>query len=523
VTPKPSRRTLLIVDDNPVDREAVTRLLGSDDLVLEAATASHGLALAAVQRPDCILLDHRLPDREGIDLLGEIASSRAAVIMLTGQGDETLAVEAIRRGASDYLVKDRLDREALRRAIAGAIEREALRHELSSRQLALAASEARKTAVMEAALDAIVVMDAAGVIIEFNAAAEQTFGYARSEVIGRPLADCLIPPRLRASHRDGLVRYLQRGDERVLGRRLELSAVRKNGDEFAAEIAIVRIRSDGPPVFTGYIRDITDRLRAAEADALRRSMETIEEANAALETFSDAVAHDLRVPLRALDHFGAALIEDHALDERGVRYVERIRAAAASMGHLIDALFALSNSARGELHVTDVDLSRLARLIVDQLREGDPDRVVEAVIADGLSARGDARLLGALLGNLIANAWKFTGKARQPRIEVGKVTGAAGSGFFVRDNGVGFEMARAAKIFAPFQRLHALDDFPGTGIGLATVARIVRKHGGKVSASARPGEGAVFTVILPDDPLGVLAATARRGGGPAADGCARRS
>lgn len=497
---KTARRTLLVVDDNAVDREAVERLLGADDLVLQATTASEGLALTAARRPDCILLDHRLPDREGIDLVGEIASYHVAVVMLTGQGDEALAVEAIRRGASDYLVKSRLDRDMLRRAIAGAIEREALRQELSSRQKALAASEARKAAVMEAALDAIVLMDAEGEIIEFNAAAEQTFGYARSEVIGRPLADALIPPRLRASHREGLARYLQRGDERVLGRRLELPAVRKSGEEFAAEIAVVRIRSDGPPVFTGYIRDITDRLRAAETDALRRSMETIEGANAELEAFSDAVAHDLRAPLRALDGFGAALIEEYALDEQGTRYIERIRAAAKHMGHLVDALFTLSNSARGELHVTEVDLSTIARMVVDHLRESDPRRAIEVVVADGLRARGDARLLGALLSNLIANAWKFTGKTARPRIEVGKASEAVGSGFFVSDNGVGFEMDRAAKIFAPFQRLHAVEDFPGTGIGLATVARIVRRHGGRVSAASRPNEGATFTVLLPHRP-----------------------
>lgn len=495
---KTAQQTLLIVDDNPVDRESVRRLLGRDALVLEAATASEGLALASARRPDCILLDQRLPDGEGIDIVAEMESHRIAVIMLTGQGDETLAVEAIRRGACDYLVKDRLDRDSLRRAIAGAIERESLRQELSSRQMALAASEARKTAVMEAALDAIVLMDAEGMIIDFNAAAERTFGYSRAEVIGRSLADSLIPPRLRAAHGDGVARCIHGGDAHLLGTRFELPAVRRNGEEFAAEIAIVRIRSDGPPVFTGYIRDITDRLRAAETDALRRSMEKIEEANAELEMFSDAVAHDLRAPLRAFNSFGAALIEDYALDERGIRCVERIQAAATHMGNLIDALFSLSKSARGELNIAEVDLSGIARMVVERLRENDPTRAVDVVIEDGLSARGDARLLGALLSNLIANAWKFTGKAERPRIEIGKATEPVSSGFFVSDNGIGFEMERAGKIFAPFQRFHAQEDFPGTGIGLATVARIVRRHGGKVSATARPGEGATFTVLLPD-------------------------
>ncbi|HEY4180359.1 MAG TPA: PAS domain S-box protein [Kofleriaceae bacterium] len=484
-------QTVLIVDDNVVDREAIRRLLGSTYAVFEAETASEGLDIAAMGALDCILLDQRLPDREGIDVVGDISRLGIPVVMLTGQGDQLLAVEAMKRGAADFLTKSRLDRGVLLQTVGSAIERESLRKEISNKQRELAMSEARKAAVMEAALDAIIVMDGRGAIVEFNSAAERLFGYSREHVVGKPLGDLLIPERFRAAHTEGLQRYLTSKEPHVLGRRVEMAALRKDGSEFSAELAVVRNRDEGPPQFTGYVRDISDRIRAARADALQSRVEAVEEANTELEAFSYAVAHDLRAPLRALRAFGSALVDEKILDAQGRHYVERISAAATQMNTLIDALLHLSHTTRGSLTLSNVDLASEAWSIVRRLQASDPDRNVRITIDADLTVRADSRLMSALLENLIGNAWKFTSETAAAHIEVGR----SDDGVYVRDNGIGFPQAEAEGLFIPFRR--ATTQFPGSGIGLATAARIIRRHGGKISAIGEPGVGATFTFQLP--------------------------
>ncbi|MGH9896421.1 MAG: sensor histidine kinase, partial [bacterium] len=289
-------------------------------------------------------------------------------------------------------------------------------------EAAVRESEARKVAVMEAALDAIVLMDHTGAITDFNAAAERTFGYSRSEVLGMPLVDLLIPQALRDRHRAGLARYLTTGEAHVLGRRLELPALRKDGTEFPAEVAIVRIRSEGEPVFTGYIRDITERRRAAEAEMLQRAKEAAEEANTELEAFSYSVAHDLRGPLRAINGFSAALVEDYSdkLDQDGNQQLTRIAAGAHRMSEIIDALLSLSRLTRTEVRREPVDLTDVANAIIAQLRSNEPDRRMEFVAPESMVVRGDPQLLHVLLDNLLGNAWKFTRKQSRPRFEFGR-------------------------------------------------------------------------------------------------------
>ena len=360
-------------------------------------------------------------------------------------------------------------------------------------------SEARKAAVMETALDAIVLMDHEGKITEFNPAAERTFGYARAEVLGRPLAELLIPARLRAQHGAGLQRYLETGEATILGRRIELPALTKSGTEFPAELAVVRIRSEGPAVFTGYIRDITERRQAGEAEALRREKEAAQAANRELEAFSYSVAHDLRAPLRGINGFSGALLEDHGpeLHEDAKAHLHRIIAASERMGHIIDALLSLARVSRAELRRETVDLTVLARAVMQQLRATEPRRSVELVATDGVSATGDSRLLRAVLENLLGNAWKFTRGQPHARIELGCTLVADAMHYYVRDNGAGFDMTYASRLFNPFQRLHSTREFEGTGVGLATVQRIILRHGGRVWAEGKVAEGATFHFTLP--------------------------
>ncbi len=234
------------------------------------------------------------------------------------------------------------------------------------------------------------------------------------------------------------------------------------------------------------------QLNAALETRVRERTASLVTANAEMEAFSYSVSHDLRAPLRTIEGFSVALEEDCAaeLSPTGKGYLGRIRRATVRMGELIDALMELSRVARAELSRSAVDLSGLAGEVAQELREGQGGREVQWRIAPGMVAEGDRKLLRAMLANLLGNAWKFTGRRSPAVIEVGW---SAGDGaFFVRDNGEGFAMEEAGQLFQPFKRLHALEEFEGTGIGLATVARVVRRHGGEVWATAEVGVGATF-------------------------------
>ncbi len=228
-------------------------------------------------------------------------------------------------------------------------------------------------------------------------------------------------------------------------------------------------------------------------------VEELERKNLELEAFSYSVSHDLRSPLRAIDGFTAMLLEvvEEHLDETGQHYAARIRASVKRMNEMIDDLIELSRVGRAELSRRPVDLGVIAGEILSDLAAGSPGRVVETVIGPDLTVSADPRLLRNVLENLLSNAWKFSGATEGPRIEMGR---SAEGDFFVRDNGAGFDMAQAQRLFSPFQRLHKQSDFPGTGIGLATVHRIVERHGGRIWAESAPGQGATFRFTLPDQP-----------------------
>jgi signal transduction histidine kinase len=243
------------------------------------------------------------------------------------------------------------------------------------------------------------------------------------------------------------------------------------------------------------------RERRREAEQSRQLLETslaLEAANQELETFSYSVAHDLRAPLRAVGGFSEILLEDYGnkLDDEGRRYLHDITESAQTMAHLIDDLLSLSRVTRSELHRQRVDLSKIARSVAARLRSSEPERQVEFAIADGLGDEGDAGLLSIAIENLIGNAWKYSSKREQARIEVGMMPPNGRSVYFVRDNGAGFDMAYYSKLFGVFQRLHSMQEFEGTGIGLATVQRIMRRHGGDIWAEAKVDHGATFFFTL---------------------------
>jgi signal transduction histidine kinase len=237
------------------------------------------------------------------------------------------------------------------------------------------------------------------------------------------------------------------------------------------------------------------------ARARRAWSREIERVNNELEAFSYSVSHDLRAPLRTIDGFSQALLRTSGsrVDHQGRHYLERIRAATTRMSALIEGLLGLSRISRTPLRREPVDLSELAVEVAEELQRRDPARVVTFDVASGLNATGDRQLIRVVLDNLIGNAWKFTSKRPEARIWVGSETTPGGVAFFVRDNGAGFDMAYAQRLFAPFQRLHQESDFEGTGIGLATVQRIISGHGGRLTATGEVEGGAKFVFTLEGD------------------------
>jgi signal transduction histidine kinase len=235
--------------------------------------------------------------------------------------------------------------------------------------------------------------------------------------------------------------------------------------------------------------------RTRELDDALRKMAA---ANRDLETFGYAVSHDLRTPLRAISGFAGVMAEDYAsaLDGQGARYIQRISAAAARMTEMIEALLSLAGVSRAQFNPEPLDMSRLVRDLLEELMITYGDRDVELVVAEGIRGFGDRRLIGNLLQNLLANALKFSRRQPHARVEFGTLTGVTETVYFVRDNGAGFDMTGAQKLFGAFQRLHTQDEFEGTGIGLATAQRIVYRHGGKIWAQSEPGKGATFYFTL---------------------------
>lgn len=374
----------------------------------------------------------------------------------------------------------------------------------------LAEVQARKNAILESSLDPIITINHAGLITEFNRAAEHTFGHSRDKVLGTKPSDVLFPPNASPDQEHRIDRYLTLGEGSLLGRRSEVVAMRADGKLFPAEIAMTLSREQGEPVLTFFVRDISRR-KKAEMQQARYAAE-LERSNRELEQFAYVASHDLQEPLRKIDVFGQRLLQHSAegLAPSGRDCVQRMQSAARRMRRLVDGLLQLSRVTTQGRQFVSVDLRQVANEVVSDLQANIEQVHGRVEIGELPSVEADPLQMRQLLQNLIANGLKFHRDKEPPIV---KVSGRCvhvrrhhkdspdvreyHCRIVVQDNGIGFDEQDRHRIFQMFQRLHPRDVFEGAGIGLALCRKIVERHEGRITARSTPGKGSVFEILLP--------------------------
>ncbi|HVJ53727.1 MAG TPA: response regulator [Aliidongia sp.] len=519
-----TRPSILLVDDSITFREALKSVLETAGYtVFLAGTGEDGLRMAADLRPAGMIVDGVLPGIDGATVIRRIRFDatlrRLPCLLLTASEESDAELKALEAGADAFVRKGeeiavilaRLN--AMLRGAGAPSADPALTSLLSAKKiLAVDDSETYLQQLSEAlrgdgyevvlarsgeeALELLAVQPVDCVLLDLvmpGIGGRETCRRVKSVPVMRDIPIVILTGMDDST---SMIEGLSAGADDYIVKTGDFSLLRAR--------VLAQIRRKGFEDENRLIREqlLRKELEAAEARAARELAETraalveeLEWKNEELDSFSYSVAHDLRAPLRSVDGFAQALLEDYSdrLDAEGQQYLLYLRQSAQQMALLIDDLLALSRVSRSEFRREPIDLSLIARAVGARLAEAAGDRRVDFIVAPELHAEGDDRLLTVLFENLLGNAWKFTGKVDQARIEVGDTPEHV---FFVRDNGAGFDMDYAAKLFGVFQRLHSASEFEGTGIGLATVQRIVRRHGGRIWAEAAVGQGATFFFTL---------------------------
>ena len=522
-----AQETVLIVDDSITFREALkAALLEAGYRVAVASTGEEGLRQAAHVRPAAMIVDGDLPGIDGGTVIQRIrldaALRRIPCLLLTASDERDAEVKALEAGADAFVRK--ADDFAVILAKLKAMLRSA-GVQVPDRGTASLLGPKKILAVddsetyLQALADALP-QDSYDVVLARSG--EEALELLAVQPVDCILLDLMMPGlggletcrRLKsvAILRDIPVVMLTAAEDRET----MIEGLGAGADDFiskSSDFAVLHARVGAQlrrKQFENENRLFREQLLEKELEAAEaRSAKDVAEVRAALveelelknkelDAFSYSVAHDLRAPLRSIDGFSQALLEDYAdkLDDMGQQYLRYVRESAQQMAELIDNLLDLSRITRSELVRGALDLTSIAHEVTGRLRRQNPKQDVSTVVADGLLAEGDARLLTVVFENLLGNAWKFSSKRADATIEVGAVDRDARRAFFVRDNGAGFDMAYAAKLFGVFQRLHSSAEFEGSGIGLATVQRIIHRHGGRVWAEGEVGRGATFFFTL---------------------------
>jgi len=501
-------RILVVEDEIVVSEDLQQRLVALGfDVAGSADSAAEAIQVATSTQPDVALMDIMLHGRpEGIDAAEHLrAELDIPVIFLTAHSDPATLQRAKLSDPAGYIVKPFDDKQ-----LRVAIELAPLRHDMERKARRVANW---LTATLTSIGDAVVATNARAEILLLNPAAEKLTGWTQDEAIGEPCCDVvrLINDETRQPLEDPATRALRLG----LVVRLDPGTllVTRTGEERYVDDSASPITDETGKVL-GAVVVLVDageeaRGRSREHALNRQVAQLLAERErqdlrgADLEIFVAAVSHDLRGPLRAIAGFSELLADKHRdrLDPSGQRFLDQVRASAVQMGCMVEDYLSFMKSKREQpLHLTSVDLERLARASFNELAFM-PSQTPARFVCEALpQALGDVAMLRQLLLNLIGNALKYSAKRDFPMVEVGAVPGEDFHTFFVRDNGAGLDLARATKLFEPFQRFHSASDFPGTGVGLAIVKRIVERHGGRVWVESQVGAGATFFFTLPANP-----------------------
>jgi DNA-binding response OmpR family regulator len=527
--------TILVIDDSVTFREELrTAFESAGHRVLSASSGEEGLRVAGAQRPDAIVVDGVLPGIDGATVIRHIRLDAVLrdvpCLLLTASEDKGAELRALDAGADTFVRKEEdLDvilaklSAVLRRTTARTPGDEATRSLLGPKKILAVDDSATYLHELTDALSG------EGYDVVLARSGEEALELLAFQVVDCILLDLVMPGlgghetcrRIKSApvvreiplimltaleNREAMIQGLGAGADDYISKSSEFDVLKAR---VRAQIRRKQFEDEHRRIREELLRKELETAEARAANELAQTraalVEELERKNKELEAFSYSVSHDLRAPLRSIDGFSKALLDQWAdgLEPKAKDYLGRVRAAAQRMGELIDDLLDLSRVGRAELRRGHTNLSEIAWTVAAELRKRDPDRQIEIDIQDGLVADADRRLMHIVFENLLGNGWKFTVNAEQPRIEVGSSLSDDGTVYFVRDNGAGFDMTYADKLFRPFQRLHSTADYPGTGIGLATVQRIVDRHGGRVSSDGMVGRGATFYFTLPPSRPGV--------------------
>ncbi len=500
----PSPRILVVEDERIVALDLAATLDQFGYTVAGSVSTGEAAIQEAVRlRPNLVLMDIRLAGEiDGIQAAEAIKKEvDIPVIYLTAHSDDPTLSRAKSTGPFGYVVKPFKTAE-----LHCAIEIALHKHEIEAR---LRAREIWLATTLRSVGEGIVATDPENKVKFLNLVAEVLTGWRSEEAVGRIADDILT----FVSHKTGsqlaspFRQALLERSTQIMGERVDL--VGKSGTVTPIDDSTAPILDDNGEVLGGVMvfRDVTERRRAEEqvlqlnTELERRVVERttqLEEANKALESFNYSVAHDLRAPLRGIDGFSAMLIENHTanLGPEGLDCLNRIRAGAERMRQLIDDMLRLARVAQCDYRRQKVNLTQIAAKVLAELRAAHKDRQVQFVLQDDVTVEGDGPLLRIVLENLLGNAWKFTNKIAALKIEFGSYMDEGRQVCYVRDNGAGFDMRYADKLFGVFQRLHSAQEFEGTGVGLAIVERIIHRHGGRIWAESAPDKGATFYFMV---------------------------
>jgi PAS domain S-box-containing protein len=497
-------RILIVEDERIVAEDLAGTLLDMGYAVVgTAATGEDAVAKATRLRPDLILMDIRLAGGvDGVEASEMIKKERdIPVIYLTAHSDGPTLRRATATAPLAYLVKPFKAAE-MRCSIEIALHRHAIDARLRDREQWLSTT-------LRSIGDGVVVTDPDERVKFLNPVAEALTGWTHEEALGRALGQILrlVAQPTSQPIENPVSRALR--EKGVMTLRDDAALVHRSGDAIPIDDSAAPILDGRGDIVGGVMvfRDVTERRRneeeirrlnaELEARVVERTLQ-LEAANKELETFSYSVAHDLRAPLRGIDGFSQALIEDHTanLGPEGVAHLDRIRKATRRMAHLIDDLLRLSRVARTEFRRQPLDLSGLASSVWSDLQAVEPDRKIAFHAQEDVIVDGDGALLRIMLENILRNAWKFTSKVVTGNIAFGAFEKEGELICFVRDNGAGFDMKYAGRLFGAFQRLHSEHEFDGTGIGLAICQRIINRHGGRIWAESAVGQGAAFYFVV---------------------------